>query len=259
MRHCSIANSMGANTFDYMKQFWRENEIQLFSAKEAQLYFFFLEECNRLYWHNPFGCSTQRITNNLGISRQTLCRLRKRLQDRGLIAYQEGKNNSSMPEYTLLMKADNRVGRLNVTPNGTPDGTLNGTANVTQDGTIIKTYKTENNISIIDKEEPLSLNLLQNHLCNNKEWMLSVKKYMSKRGVELDAVYIERQLEDFFLYLQTSGASPKLEADAQKHFVNWLMKRENKRENKQKSLSSTQVGVKLTDNNPDKFKDISGW
>ncbi len=250
---------MEANSFDYMRQFWRENEIQLFSAKETQLYFFFLAECNRLYWRNPFGCSTQRITNNLGISRQTLCRLRKRLQDRGLIAYQEGKNNSSTPEYTLLMKADNRVARLNVTLNGTQDGTQDGTANVTQDGTIIKTYKTENNISVIDKEELLPLNQLQNHLSGNKAWLCSVKEYIGKQGVELDAAYIEKQLEAFFLYLQTSGASPKSEADTQRHFVNWLIKRENKRESKQKQLPSLQVGVKLTDNNPNKFKDISGW
>ena len=250
---------MEANSFDYMRQFWRENEIQLFSAKETQLYFFFLAECNRLYWRNPFVCSTQRIINNLGMSRQTLCRLRKKLQDRGLIAYQEGKNHSSIPRYTLLMKSDNRVVRQNVTSNGTQDGTLNGTANMTQDGTIIKTYKTENNISIIDRKEPLSLNLLQNHLFDNKVWLCSVKEYMDKQGVELDAAYIERQLEAFFLYLQTSGASPKPEADTQRHFVNWLMKRENKRENKPKPLSSQQVGVKLTDNNPNKFKDISGW
>ena len=78
-----IVNDMEVSPFDYMKQFWRENEVQMFSAKETQLYFFFLSESNRLYWRNPFGCSTQRITNNLGISRQTLCRLRKKLQDRG--------------------------------------------------------------------------------------------------------------------------------------------------------------------------------
>ena len=84
-----IVNDMEVSPFDYMKQFWRENEVQMFSAKETQLYFFFLSESNRLYWRNPFGCSTQRITNNLGISRQTLCRLRKKLQDRGLIRGKE--------------------------------------------------------------------------------------------------------------------------------------------------------------------------
>ncbi len=62
---------MAARTFDYIRQFWQENEAQVFSARETQLYFFLLAECNRQYWRNPFGCATQRITNNLDISRQT--------------------------------------------------------------------------------------------------------------------------------------------------------------------------------------------
>ena len=119
---------MGIRSFDYMGQFWRENEMQTFSARETQLYFFLLAECKRRYWQASFGCSTQRITNNLGISRQTLCRLRKKLQDRGLIAYEEGKNNSSIPGYTLLIKVDtNKTVQRNMTANGTLDGTAAGT------------------------------------------------------------------------------------------------------------------------------------
>ena len=133
MRLYLTGNEMGARSFDYMGQFWRENEMQMFSAKETQLYFFLLAECNRRYWQVPFGCSTQRITNNLGISRQTLCRLRKKLQGRGLIAYEEGKNNSSVPGYVLLIKPDCQTAQQNVTANGTQDGTASGT----EDGTII--------------------------------------------------------------------------------------------------------------------------
>lgn len=47
--------------------------------------------------------------------------------------------------------------------------------------------------------------------------------------------------------------------DTQKHFVNWLVKKECSRVNKQKPLPSQQVGVKLTEDNPNKFKNISGW
>lgn len=146
---------MEVTGFDYMKQFWWENEMQTFSAREAQLYFFLLSECNRHYWRNPFECSTQRITNNLNLSRQTLCRLRKALLERGLISYQEGKNNLTQPNYTLLMKSDKRNTQMASTANGTLkvtlDGTQDGTLNGTQDGTNIKTYKTDNtkdNISI---------------------------------------------------------------------------------------------------------------
>ena len=244
---------MGARTLDYMGQFWRENEMQMFSAKETQLYFFLLAEYNRRHWQNPFGCSTQRIANNLGISRQALCRLREKLQARGLITYEEGKNNSCIPGYTLLVKPDNRTTPSNVTANGTPDGT----ANVTADGTIIKTYNNKSFNS--NKEKLLPLDELQSLLRSDCEWLDNVKEYANKQGIELDETRMQEMLADFFLYLQTCGISSKTTTDAQRHFVNWLMKKGNNRSNGQKTLPSSQIGVKLTDNSPDKFKNISAW
>ena len=241
---------MEARAFEYLKHFWKENEVRMFSARETQLYFFLLEDCNRLYWRNPFGCSTLRITNNLGISRQTLCRLRESLQERGLITYQEGKNESAVPGYTLLIKPDERI---------VQNGTQDGTPNVTQDGTIIKTYKTKDNISIIPKGKLLPLDSLQNILCGDKGWLNHVEEYLGRLGLKMDAANIREKVEEFFLFLQTNGTKSKSVTDAQKHFVNWLLKKENNKGNRQESLSSQRVGVKLTDNSPDKFKNISGW
>lgn len=240
---------MKARNLDYMKQFWQENEILRFSAKEVQLYFFFLAECNRQYWRNPFGCSTLRITNTLGISRQTLCRVRQNLRERGLITYKEGKNDSTIPSYTLLIKSDGRTAS-NVTADGTQDGT--------QDGTIIKTYKTEDNISIYNNEL-LPLDKLQNLLSTDREWFNRVREYANKQKIVLDIDKIEVQLQEFFLYLGTTGAQSKSIADTQRYFVNWLVKRESHKGYKFKPQSSHQIGVKLTDDNPDKFKDITGW
>lgn len=239
---------MGACSFDYMGQFWRENEMQMFSAKETQLYFFLFAECNRQYWQTAFGCSTQRITNNLGISRQTLCRLRKKLQDRGLIAYEEGKNSSTAPLYTLLIKPNAK----NVTANGTQDGT----ANVTADGTIIKTY---NKSITFNKEELFLLDKLQDILRTDSGWLGNVREYMNKEGMEMDDMKIQEMLGEFFLYLRTCGIQSKSPADAQQHFVNWLMKKGNNRDYRQKAHPAWQVGVKLTDDNPDKFKNTSEW
>ncbi len=253
-----IANDMEVSPFDYMKQFWRENEVQMFSAKETQLYFFFLSESNRLYWRNLFGCSTQRITNSLGISRQTLCRLRKKLQDRGLITYEEGKNNSIVPCYGLLIKSKDSI-MQNVTIIGTLNGTVNVTPYETADGTIIKTLKTTDNESTISMEELFPLDRLQNILYDDREWIMRIKEYLGKQGIKLDETNIGKRLEDFFLYLQTGGTKLKSIADTQKHFVNWLMKRECSRGNKQKPLPPQQVGVKLTEDNPNKFKNISEW
>ena len=243
---------MGARTLDYMRQFWRENEMQMFSAKETQLYFFLLAEYNRRYWQNPFGCSTQRITNNLGISRQTLCRLREKLKVRGLIAYEEGKNNSSIPGYTLLIKPDNRTTLSNVTANGTQDGT----ASVTADGTIIKTY---NKSITSNQEEFFPLNKLKSLLCSDCKWLEDVREYANKQGMKLNEANVQDMLTEFFLYLQTCGTQSKTVTDAQRHFVNWLMKKGNSRSNERKMLTAQQIGVKLTDNSPDKFKDTSEW
>lgn len=244
---------MKARNLDYMKQFWQENEIQIFSAKAVQLYFFFLAECNRQYWRNPFGCSTLRITNTLGISRQTLCRVRQNLQERGLITYKGGKNDSSIPSYTLIIKSDGQIAS-----NVTADGTQNGTANGTQDGTIIKTYKIEDNISIYNSEL-LPLDKLQNLLSTDREWFYRVREYANKQKIVLDIDRIEAQLREFFLYLSTTSAQSKSIADTQRYFVNWLVKKESHKGYKFKPQSSHQVGVKLTDDNPDKFKDITGW
>lgn len=245
---------MGARTLDYMEQFWRENEMQMFSAKETQLYFFLLAEYNRRHWQNPFGCSTQRITNNLGISRQTLCRLREKLQARGLITYEEGKNNSSIPGYTLLVKPDNRTALSNVTANGT----LNGTASETADGTIIKTYNNKS-ITSNNKEKLFPLDELKNLLRSDCEWLENIKGYANKQGMELDETRVQEMLIEFFLYLQTCGTRSKTVADTQRHFVNWLMKKGNNRGYRQKAHPAWQVGVKLTDDNPDKFKNTSEW
>ena len=186
MQHYLTENKMGIRSFDYMGQFWRENEMQTFSARETQLYFFLLAECKRRYWQASFGCSTQRITNNLGISRQTLCRLRKKLQDRGLIAYEEGKNNSSIPGYTLLIKADTQTAHQNVTANVAQDGTASGTAN----GTIINSIDKINK-SIIPKEKPLHLNDLQALLYVDNKWLGNVKEYANQHGIEVDDMKIQ--------------------------------------------------------------------
>lgn len=169
---------MVAHTLDYMGLFWQENEMQMFSAKETQLYFFLLAEYNRRHWQNPFGCSTQQIVNNLGISRQTPCRLGEKPQARGPITYKENKNNSSIPGYTLLLKSDNRTALLNVTVNGTPDRTTN----VTADRTIIKKYSNKSIISN-NKEKLFPLDKLKK-LHSDYEWQDNLKGYANKQGIE---------------------------------------------------------------------------
>ena len=282
---------MEANAFYFMTQFWRENERRTFSAKETQLYFFLLAEFNRLHRQNPFACSTQRIINCLGISRHTLCRLREALQARGLIRYEEGRNLSAMPRYTLLTASqcantDTQDGTQDGTQNlqcantdtqdgtqnlqrantDTQDGTQDGTQNLqcanadtqdgTQDGTIIKRDK-RNNSTIIN-EELLSLEELHARLLGDAEWLARVGSLAAKHGIDAGEKRMRERLDEFFLYLQTCGTQTKTLGDAQRHFVNWLVKRAASTSDR-RQLPPRCVGVKLTDNSPDKFKDVKGW
>lgn len=77
--------------------------------------------------------------------------------------------------------------------------------------------------------------------------------------MEMDETKIQGMLAEFFLYLQTCGVQSKTVADAQRHFVNWLMKKGSRRAKGQKAISPRQVGIKLTDDSLDKFKDTLEW
>ena len=269
---------METSTFYHIARFWRENERHTFSAKETQIYFFLLAEFNRLHRQSPFACSTQRIINSLGISRHTLCRLRETLQARGLIRYEEGRNLSTMPRYTLLTAS--RCANAD-TQDGTQDGTQNlqcanadtqectqddtqsmqcantDTQDDTQDGTIIKRDKRNNSTTII-KEEPLSLEEMHARLLGDAEWLARVEVLASKHGIDAGEKKMRERLDEFFLYLQTCGTQTKTLGDAQRHFVNWLVKRAAGTSDRRQQPPRC-VGVKLTDNSPDKFKDVKGW
>ena len=257
---------METSTFYHIARFWRENERHTFSAKETQLYFFLLAEYNHLHRQNPFACSTQRIINCLGISRHTLCRLRETLQARGLIRYEEGRNLSSMPNYTLLTaphcaNADTQDGTQSL-PCAKADTQNSQCANTdtqdgTQDGTIIKRDKRNNSTSII-KEELLSLEELHARLLGDAEWLARVGALAAKQGIDAGEKKMRERLDEFFLYLQTCGTQTKTLGDAQRHFVNWLVKRAASTSDRRR-LSPRCVGVKLTDNSPEKFKDVKGW
>lgn len=275
---------MGNNYIEYARQFWRENATQLFSANETRLYFFLLDECNNQYWKDPFGCSSLKITNNMGFSRKTLCALRNKLQERGLISYMEGTNQSSVPLYSLLsVSNENRAEKeRKVTPNETPKVTPkeiqtlketpkvtpNETPKVTPDETInktSKTVKTDNTYFSLkekekEKENSLALNEVEAVLLGDKEWMAGVTELATDRGLLWDGTTIGKEIGTFFLFLRSKGVTGKSPADAKSHFTNWLMKKHEKsRSYGQNPLPPSQMGVRLEDDNPEKFKNITGW
>ena len=251
---------METNIFYLITQFWHENEQQPFSSRETQLYFYLLAEHNRQRRQNPFSCSTRRITSSLGFSRQTLSRLRKNLQGRGLLVYEKGKNQSTVPRYILILNPQSS----NTGPqDGTPMPRCSNTD--PQDGTIIKSNKS-NIINNIYKEKFLSLEEIKARLLNDTQWKGKVRELARARGFDVDEKRVGEWLEEFFLYLQTCGTQTKSIGEAQRYFVNWMIKRANvdsKPSNgnvgRSGAPSGYRVGVKLTDNSLDKFKGITGW
>lgn len=113
--------------------------------------------------------------------------------------------------------------------------------------------------SIINKEELYPLERLRAILCEDHDWQGNVREYADKQGIGLDRTALQELLGEFFLYLQTCGTLSKTVPDTQRHFVNWLVKKRNVKERKNKQLPAKQTGVMLKDNSPDKFKDITGW
>ena len=256
---------METNIFYLITQFWHENEQKPFSSRETQLYFYLLAEHNRQRRQNPFGCSTRRLTSSLGFSKQTLSRLRKNLQGRGLLVYEKGKNQSAVPRYLLILNPQSS----NTDPqDGTQDGTPTSQGSITdpQDGTIIKSNKSNIINNNIYKEKNLSLEEIKARLLNDTQWKGKVRELARARGFDVDEKRGGEWLEEFFLYLQTCGTQTKSIGEAQRYFVNWMIKRANvdsKPSNgnvgRSGAPSGYRVGVKLTDNSLDKFKDIKGW
>ena len=255
---------METNIFYLITQFWHENEQKPFSPRETQLYFYLLAEHNRQRRQNPFGCSTRRITSSLGLSRKTLCILREKLRARGLLIYEKGKSSSSVPKYSLILNSQ-------CFATDTQKETLKETGNSqcfaadTQKETIIKSNKSNINNNIY-KEKFLSLEEIKARLLNDTQWKGKVRELARARGFDVDEKRVGGWLEEFFLYLQTCGTQTKSIGEAQRYFVNWMIKRANvdsKPSNgnagRSGAPSGYRVGVKLTDNSLDKFKDIKGW
>lgn len=283
---------MGNKYIEYARQFWRENSTRLFSSNETRLYFFLLDECNNQFWSDPFGCSSLRLTNNLGISRKTLCALRLKLQERGLIRYEEGANQSAVPTYSLLSipKDRDRTGKgqkvtVNETPKVTPEETPNETPKaketprvtpeetpketpeVTPNETInktSKTVKTNKTYSSLkekekEKETPSALQEVETALLADNSWIASVKELAAANGLQMDGTTIGKEITTFFLFLKSQGITTKPLPDAKSHFTNWLMKRKEHINQGTRPLPASQVGVRLEDDNPNKFKNITGW
>ncbi|PRY10308.1 hypothetical protein CLV24_11436 [Pontibacter ummariensis] len=117
------------NYIELINQFWRLRRKVRFTAHEADLYFYLLNEANELEWENPFQHATTLICANLGISRKTFVDLRNRLRQKGLIDFTEGQKNKLAATYMLLYVSKS-------TPQGNIQGNVKGNIQGNIDGNI---------------------------------------------------------------------------------------------------------------------------
>lgn len=60
------------NYISLIKRFWALNSIQLFSNAETKLFFFLLEEANRLRWPKKFSICTTTMQGRTGVSSEII-------------------------------------------------------------------------------------------------------------------------------------------------------------------------------------------
>ena len=105
------------NYIELVNNFWTVRRIRPMTSYEADFYFYLLKECNSRNWTNPFELPSRNVELELGISRKTICDLRNKLQQKGLISFKEGNKRANGAFYQILYVSD---GNINGNINGNP-------------------------------------------------------------------------------------------------------------------------------------------
>ena len=70
---------------DLIRKFWQLDATWQFGCCESRLYFYLVEQANRLGWPNSFTHSDRRLSENVGASRNAISRAKNRLEQAGLL------------------------------------------------------------------------------------------------------------------------------------------------------------------------------
>ena len=94
---------------ELINNFWTVRRTRPMTSYEADFYFYLLKECNSRNWTSPFELPTRNIEFELGISRKTICDLRNKLQQKGLISFKEGNKRAGSAFYDILYVSDGNI------------------------------------------------------------------------------------------------------------------------------------------------------
>ena len=112
---------------ELINNFWAVRRVRPMTSYEADMYFYLLKECNSRNWTNPFELPTRNIEFELGISRKTICDLRNKLQQKGLISFKEGAKRAGSAIYKIVYVTE---GNINGNIHGNINGNINGNTNI---------------------------------------------------------------------------------------------------------------------------------
>lgn len=216
------------NYIELINQFWQIRRSKRITSLQADVYFTLLNECNLRGWENPFEVSNKLICATIGISEPSLIDSRNRLQQIGLIEFQNGKRNSQSPIYYLNILSRNRTVTL-VEPLVTSLDETEEKAEPFNKLNKTKPNKTINPSSPVGESEfPASKIIdLYNEVCKN---LPAVKILTEKRRKAINARLREHGLEKVKQMLENASKSNFLAGQSQRGFIadlDWLFKPEN--------------------------------
>ena len=116
---------------ELINNFWAVRRTRPMTSYEADFYFYLLKECNSRNWTSPFELPTRNIEFDLGISRKTICDLRNKLQQKGLISFKEGNKRAGSAFYEVLYVSDGNItGNISGNIKGNITGNISGNTNI---------------------------------------------------------------------------------------------------------------------------------
>lgn len=219
----------GANIYEIMQRFWRENEYEPFSTAAIALYFFLIDRANSRRWQMPFKCPTSVISSSINVTRQTVVNAREALRERKLITYSKGTGKGSHPMYSLVLTDSLSDNMTECLPDCLPEPLQDSKTEDLSDSLTPfniedRKIKDKNNSSKnIGDVKILSLGELEHLLVNDEPWLNEILSLLSP-SCQIDLPNLKIYLGNFFRHLRCQGMKGREEADCRRHFVNWIKK-----------------------------------
>ena len=206
--------------YDYMNNFWFENENDPCSLSETSLYFYLLYEANRQHWVMPFKVSTQMLVARLNTSKQNVMKAR------------EGE--------TLTSKLSPKLPLSNIKEDNNK-----------------KEVREEKKSPSPNSNNVLSLSELRVKLLNDSSWHHDLSSQLAQNGINLNPEAVRKELSGFFDMLEQKGCKGKEESDCRQYAFNWInYNHKNKNHGKESKCYGKAGSAEISANRPEDYNGI---